>query len=62
MEIIQAINGIFWGWLIAGILLSCGIFYTIRLGFPQARYFTQLIPNLWKASRDTHPEDRAGAA
>ena len=28
MEIIKAINGVFWGWLIAGILLSCGIFYT----------------------------------
>ena len=51
MEIIKAINGVFWGWLIAGILLSCGIFYTIRLGFPQVRYFTQLVPNLWKASR-----------
>ena len=50
MEVIKAINGVFWGWLIAGILLSCGIFYTIRLGFPQVRYFTQLIPNLWKAS------------
>ena len=61
MEIIQAINGIFWGWLIAGILLSCGIFYTIRLGFPQARYFTQLIPNLWKASRDTSGVSAFGA-
>ena len=61
MEIIQAINGIFWGWLIAGILLSCGIFYTIRLGFPQVRYFTQLIPNLWKASRDTSGVSAFGA-
>ena len=46
MEIIKAVNGIFWGWLIAGLLLSCGIFYTIRLGVPQVRYFTQLLPNL----------------
>ena len=61
MEIIQAINGIFWGWLIAGILLSCGMFYTIRLGFPQVRYFTQLIPNLWKASRDASGERAFGA-
>ena len=61
MEIIQAINGIFWGWLIAGILLSCGMFYTIHLGFPQVRYFTQLIPNLWKASRDTSGVSAFGA-
>lgn len=61
MEIIKAINGVFWGWLIAGILLSCGIFYTIRLGFPQVRYFTQLIPNLWKASRDSSGVSAFGA-
>ena len=61
MEIIQAINGIFWGWLIAGILLSCGMFYTICLGFPQVRYFTQLIPNLWKASRDASGVSAFGA-
>ena len=61
MEIIKAINGVFWGWLIAGILLSCGIFYTIRLGFPQVRYFTQLVPNLWKASRDSSGVSAFGA-
>ena len=61
MEVIKAINGVFWGWLIAGILLSCGIFYTIRLGFPQVRYFTQLIPNLWKASRNAPGVSAFGA-
>ena len=61
MEIIKAINGVFWGWLIAGILLSCGIFYTIHLGFPQVRYFTQLVPNLWKASRDSSGVSAFGA-
>jgi len=61
VEIIKAINGVFWGWLIAGILLSCGIFYTIRLGFPQVRYFTQLVPNLWKASRDSSGVSAFGA-
>ena len=61
MEIIKAINGVFWGWLIAGILLSCGIFYTLRLGFPQIRYFTQLVSNLWKASRDTSGVSAFGA-
>lgn len=61
MEVIKAINGVFWGWMIAGILLSCGIFYTIRLGFPQVRYFTQLIPNLWKASRNATGVSAFGA-
>ena len=61
MEVIKAINGVFGGWLIAGILLSCGIFYTIRLGFPQVRYFTQLIPNLWKASRNATGVSAFGA-
>ena len=61
MEVIKAINGVFWGWLIAGILLSCGIFYTIRLGFRQVRYFTQLIPNLWKASRNATGVSAFGA-
>ena len=61
MEVIKAINGVFWGWLIAGILLSCGMFYTIRLGFPQVRYFTQLIPNLWKASRNATGVSAFGA-
>ena len=61
MEIIKAVNGIFWGWLIAGLLLSCGIFYTIRLGLPQVRYFTQLVPNLWKASRDATGVSAFGA-
>ena len=61
MEIIKAVNGIFWGWLIAGLLLSCGIFYTIRLGVPQVRYFTRLVPNLWKASRDATGVSAFGA-
>ena len=50
MEIVTYLNSIFWGWLVAGILLSCGIFYTLRLGFPQIRYFTKLIHNLQTAS------------
>lgn len=46
MEIIKALNGIFWGWLVAGILLSTGIFYTILLRFPQVRHFKQLFTNI----------------
>ncbi|MCH1950410.1 sodium:alanine symporter family protein [Enterocloster sp. OA13] len=46
MQVIQTLNGIFWGWLVAGILLGTGVFFTIRLKFPQIRYFTKLFGNL----------------
>lgn len=49
MEVIQSINGIFWGWLVAGILLCTGLFFTIKLKFIQVTYFTKLFSNL-KAS------------
>ena len=34
MEIVKALNEVFWGWLVAGILLGTGLFFTIALGFP----------------------------
>ncbi|WP_315118259.1 sodium:alanine symporter family protein [uncultured Clostridium sp.] len=46
MGIIKTLNGIFWGWLIAGLLLSIGVFYTILLKFPQVRHFKQLFTNI----------------
>ena len=50
MEWIKALNSIFWGWLVAGVLLSCGLFFTVRLKLPQVRYFTKLISNLRSAN------------
>lgn len=46
MEIIRTMNNVFWGWLVAGILLLTGVFFTLRLHFPQFRYFTRLFGNL----------------
>lgn len=46
IAIIKSINAIFWGWLVAGILLGFGVFITIRLKMPQIRYFPKLISNL----------------
>lgn len=43
MEILRSINGIFWGWLVAGLLLGTGVFFAVRLSFPQVRYFTKLF-------------------
>ena len=49
MQIINTLNGVFWGWLVAGILLSTGLFFSVRLGFPQIRHFGKLFSCL----RDT---------
>ena len=46
MEVVKALNGIFWGWLVAGTLLGTGVFFAARLGVPQVRYFTSLFKNL----------------
>lgn len=50
MEIIKALNSIFWGWLVAGVLLSCGVYFTFKYKFPQVRYFTKLLSNLKSAN------------
>lgn len=49
MELIRALNNIFWGWLVAGILLGTGIFFTVKLKFIQIRYFPKLFTNLKKS-------------
>ena len=51
MEVIKALNGVFWGWLVAGILLSTGLYFTLRLFLPQVRYFGRLLPNLLASMR-----------
>jgi alanine or glycine:cation symporter, AGCS family len=43
MELFQQINDILWGWLIAYILLGIGLYYSIRLGVPQLRYFKHAL-------------------
>ena len=43
MEIVKALNEVFWGWLVAGILLGTGLFFTIALGFPQIRDFKKIF-------------------
>lgn len=51
MEFIQAVNNVFWGWLVAGILLGTGIFFTIKLKFIQIGYFPKLFSNLKKSMK-----------
>lgn len=52
MEIIKALNGIFWGWLVAGILLSTGLFYTFKLGFPQIRHFKKIFTSIQAGKKE----------
>lgn len=60
-EIITSLNSIFWGWLVAGILLGTGCYYTIRLFFPQIRYFSKLYGNLRESMRATEGVSGFGA-
>ncbi len=38
MQLLTAINDFLWSYLVAGLLLLTGVYYTIRLGFPQIRH------------------------
>lgn len=46
MTIITQINDVLWGWLLAGILLTTGLYYSIRMGFPQIRHFSKLFASI----------------
>ena len=46
MEFIITFNSIMWGWVLAVILIGTGLYYSIRLGFPQLRQFKHVIGSL----------------
>lgn len=46
MSIITLINGVLWGWLLAVMLLSTGLYYSARMVFPQIRFFGRSIASL----------------
>lgn len=46
MEIVKALNSVFWGWLVAGVLLSCGVYLTIRLADSPNSLFHEIIIEL----------------
>jgi AGCS family alanine or glycine:cation symporter len=43
MSFFTASNGVLWGWLMIWLLLGTGIYYTVRLGFPQIKYFAYMF-------------------
>lgn len=46
MGFIITFNNIMWGWVLAVILIGTGLYYSIRLGFPQLRQFKHVIGSL----------------
>lgn len=60
MEFLQSINNIFWGWLVAGLLLGTGIFFAFRFSFPQIRYFTQLFNVFTNKKKSTDGKSVSG--
>ncbi|MCL4119394.1 UNVERIFIED_CONTAM: hypothetical protein GTU68_010970 [Idotea baltica] len=39
MQIISTLNGLIWGKILVWLLISCGLYFTLRLGFIQIRHF-----------------------
>ena len=48
MQLLTAINDFLWSYLVAGLLLLTGVYYTIRLGFPQIRHFRRPLSAVLK--------------
>lgn len=46
MGILTNIDNFLWSYPVAGLLLLTGLYYTIRLGFPQFRHFKRLLPTV----------------
>lgn len=43
MELVNIINGYLWSYVLIGLLLISGIFYTIRTGFAQIFLFGDMV-------------------
>ena len=52
MQLLSAIDDFLWGYLVAGLLLLTGLYYTMRLGFPQVRHFKRLLQAVIKRQSD----------
>lgn len=54
--LIDSLNTLFWGYILIYGLLAVGVFFTLRLGFIQIRYFPEFIRTVFKAPQ----ADRGG--
>ena len=46
MQIISEIGNFLWSYVVSFVLLGIGLYYAIRLGFPQFRHFGKLLSNV----------------
>ncbi|AWL11491.1 putative transporter [Saliniradius amylolyticus] len=55
-ELVDAVNGLLWSWLLIVMLVATGVWFTVRLGGIQIKHFTHMF-SLMKGSRH---HDKAG--
>lgn len=58
---IMQITNFLWSWPVAGVLLCAGLYYSVRLGFPQIRFFNKIIGTL-KVERNSEEGGISGFA
>ncbi len=51
MQLLSTIDNFLWSYPVAGFLLLTGIYYTVRLKFPQIRHFKRLLPTVLKGQK-----------
>ena len=51
METLASIDNFLWSYPVAGLLLLTGVYYTLRLNFPQVRHFMRLLPTVLKGQQ-----------
>jgi AGCS family alanine or glycine:cation symporter len=56
MDFFVTANGFLWGWLMIWFLLGTGVYYSVRLGFPQFRLFF----HMWRATFTGRTEGTGG--
>lgn len=51
LQALSSIDNFLWGYVVSTVLLLLGIYYTVRLGFPQFRHFKRLLPAVIKGQK-----------
>lgn len=51
MQIISTVGNFLWSYVVPVVLLGMGLYYALRLGFPQFRYFGKLWSNVIKGQK-----------
>ena len=57
MNIVNTLNDFLWSWLVIPMLVGCGIWFTIKLGFLQFRYFPLMLRQLFESNASADKKD-----